>query len=319
MSERDQRRLIALLEQRLGVSWQDIVAWLKSQNGLDEIERRLVTGQFPIVGVEDAARRIADDIHAAYVTSGKTQAEWLDRQPRLKDVLVRFDTGQAAVVDRQRRSEIKTVEELSAESKDVIRGVLVEDRRMGVNPRESARRIRDSIGLTAQQEQWATNYRRALEQQDYSRAMGYELSSGNADRSVASAARRGAALSPARIDEMVEQYRANALTYRAETIARTEAQGAAEAGATDAIRQAVSRGDVRAEELLVEWHAGPATLGAREMHQAMDGVTVRFGEDFILPNNVRMSGPHDPRGDAAENANCRCTKSVRIDLDAKPA
>lgn len=314
MSERDQRRLIALLEKQLGLQWADIVEWLRQQNGLDEIERRLATGQFPVVGVEDAARRIADEIHAAYVTSGKTQAEWLDRQPQLKDTLVRFDTGQAAVVDRQRQSEIKTVEGLTAESRDVVRQVLVEDRQLGVNPRESARRIRDSIGLTQQQEQWATNYRRALEQQDYARAMGYELSSGNADRSVLSAQRRGVGLSADRIDAMVEQYRANALTYRAETIARTEAQGAAEAGATDAIRQAVDRGDVKAEELLVEWHAGPAMLDARPEHQAMDGVTVRFGEDFVLPNGVRMSGPHDARGGAAENANCRCTKSTRIDL-----
>ncbi len=315
MSERDQRRLIALLERKLGLQWSDITEWLRSVNGLEEIERRLVTGQFPIVGVEEAARRLADEIHGAYVTSGKTQAEWLDRQERTKDTLVRFDTGQALVVARQRESEIKTVAGLSAESRDVIRGVLVEGRQAGTNPRQMATRIRDSIGLTAQQEQWAENYRRALEQQDYSRAQGYELSSGNADRSVASAQRRGVGLAPERISEMVEQYRANALTYRAETIARTEAQGAAEAGATDAIDQAVSRGDVRAEELLVEWHAGPASLNARVDHQEMDGVTVKFGEDFTLPDGTQMSGPHDPRGGAKHNANCRCTKSTRIDLD----
>lgn len=314
MSERDQKRLIALLERRLGLQWSDIVEWLRQQNGLDEIERRLATGQFPVVGVEDAARRIADDIHAAYVTSGKTQAEWLDRQPQLKDTLVRFDTGQAAVVDRQRQSEIKTVDALTQESRDVIRNVLVEGRQVGTNPRQLATRIRDSIGLTAQQEQWVTNYRRALEQQDYSRALGYELSSGNADRSVRAAARGTVSLSPAKIDAMVEQYRANALQYRAETIARTEAQGAAEAGATDAIRQAVTRGEVKADELLVEWHAGPGTLDARPDHQAMDGVTVRFGEDFVLPDGTRMSGPHDPRGGPDQNANCRCTKSTRIDL-----
>jgi hypothetical protein len=31
-----------------------------------------------------------------------------------------------------------------------------------------------------------------------------------------------------------------------------------------------------------------------------------------------MSGPHDPRGGAKHNANCRCTSSTRIDLDRKP-
>ncbi len=314
MSERDQQKLIALLEQRLGVKWADIQEWLRSVNGLDEIERRLVTGQYPIVGVEDAARRLADEIHGAYVTAGQTQAEWLDRHPRTADTLVRFDTGQAAVVDRQRRNELATVQGLSTESRDVLRTVFVEGAQSGVNPRQMATRIRDSIGLTGQQEQWVANYRRALEQQDYSRALGYELSNGHADRTVASAQRRDVSISPERIDEMVEQYRSNAIDYRAETIARTEAQGAAEAGATDSIQQAVSRGDVQADELIVEWHAGPATLDSRPDHQAMDGVTVRFGEDFILPDGTAMSGPHDPRGGANHNANCRCTKSTRIDL-----
>lgn len=310
------RRLISLLEQRLGLQWADIIEWLRENNSVAEIERRLVTGQFStlVTGMDQAAARLADELHAAYMDSGRASAEWLDRQERTADVLVRFDTGHQAVVDRQRVNELRTVQGLTQESRDVMRGVLVEGAQMGTNPRQIATRIRDSIGLTAQQEEWVTAYRRALEQQDYSRALGYELSSGNADRSVRSAARRGVSLSPERIDAMVEQYRQNAITYRAETIARTEAQGAAEAGAADAMRQAVDRGDVKAEELIVTWHAGPGGPDARPDHQAMDGVSVRFGQDFVLGDGTRMSGPHDPRGGARHNASCRCTRSVTLDL-----
>lgn len=316
MSERDMRALIRLLEQKLGLTWADITEWLRNTNTVDEIERRLVTGQLSqlVTGMDDAARRLADELHQAYVTSGQAQAEWLDRQKRTADVLVRFDQGHQAVVNRQRANELAQVQGLTLESRDVIRGVLVEGAQLGTNPRQIATRIRDSIGLTAQQEEWASSYRRALEQQDWSRALGYELSSGHGDRSVRSAQRRGVSLAPERIDELVGEYRANAVRARAETIARTEAMGAAEMGAADAIGQAVSRGDVRADELIVTWHARASGPRAREMHQAMDGQTVRYGEDFVLPDGVRMSRPHDPRGGAKHNANCGCTSSTSLAL-----
>jgi len=318
------RRLKALLEKRLGLSWADITEWLREQNSVEEIERRLATGQWGelVQGVDAAGKKLADDLHQAYVVAGQTQAEWLDRQERLADTLARFDTGQAAVVDRQRQSEVKLVGAITEESRTVVRQILVDGRLAGEHPRDMARRlapvVRDSIGLTPSQEKWVSNYRRALEQGDYARALGYELSSGNADRTVQSAQSRGKALSPARISEMVDAYRRNAIAYRAETIARTEAQGAAEAGAQDALRQAVDRGNVKAEELIVMWHAGPGTADAREMHQAMDEKTVRFGEDFILPDGTAMRGPHDSRGGARHNASCRCTSSTTIDLDRAP-
>lgn len=320
MSERDIRRLKAVLERHLGLEWEDIVEWLRDVNSVEEIERRLVTGQLGdlVRGVDVAGQRLADVMHQAYVTSAQTEADWLDRQERTADTLVRFDTGQQAVIDRQRTNELKQVQGLTIESRAVVQQILVDGARIGENPRDMARRlapvIHESIGLTEQQQQWVAGYRRALEQQDYSRALGYELSSGNADRTVRSAQRRGVSLSPERVSEMVEQYRRNAVAYRAEVIARTEAQGAAEAGAQDALAQAVERGDVQADELIVTWHAGPATAHAREDHQAMDGQSVKFGQDFTLPDGTRMSGPHDPRGGAKHNAQCRCTRSTSFDL-----
>ncbi len=316
MSERDINQLKALLERRLGVTWADIQEWLRSTNSLEEIERRLTTGHIGdlVQGVDVAGRKLADEMHQAYVTSGQAQAAWLDRKERTADTLVRFDTGHESVVARQRMNELRQVQGLTMESRDVIRNVLVEGAQTGVNPRETARRIRDSIGLTAGQEKWVSNYRRALEGGDYARALGYELSSGNADRSVLSAQSRGVGLSPDRVETMVAAYRNNAIAYRAETIARYEARGAAEAGAADAIAQSIQRGEVQAEELIVTWHSRGAGPRARSDHQIMDGQSVKFGVDFVLPDGTRMRGPHDPRGGVEHNAGCGCTSSTSFAL-----
>lgn len=314
MSERDVRRLLTLIAQRVGVSYDDVVAWMRDQNSLAAIEERILRGNYAnaIIGTDAAAAKLAADVHAQYVAAGQHASDWLDGN--VADRLIRFDTASPEVVARARANQLELVQGFELERYQVARQVtqraLVEGAGSGINPRRIAQDFRDSIGLTAQQEQWVANYRRALETGDYLRATGYELSSGHADRTLRRLDRDGGALTPAQVDDYVERYRQNAVTYRAETIARTEALRNAHDGADDAMQQAIGRGDIEAEQLDNEWHAGPATADARPEHQAMDGVRAPFGEDFVLPDGTRMSGPGDPRGGAEHNANCRCTKST---------
>lgn len=306
MSERDMRALIALLERRLGVNWADVVEWLRDRNGLDELERKLVTGRIDevIADVQAAAEKFAADMHQAYVESGQRAAQWLDA--KVDDTLVRFDAADKLAVQRARQNTYEQVAGLTQEARETIRQVVVEGVTRGDAPRQTARRLRDSLGLTPQQERAVSNYRAALESGDHTRALGYELRDGRSDRSM----RPGMELSQDRIDRLVEAYRRNAVNYRAETIARTESLRAAHEGARDAMTQAIQRGDVDAAQLSTMWHAGPPTVNAREQHRAMDGKSVRVGDDFVLPDGTRMAGPGDPRGGAEHTANCRCTAST---------
>ncbi|HVH39240.1 MAG TPA: hypothetical protein VM764_04375 [Gemmatimonadaceae bacterium] len=317
------RSLLTLIAQRVGLSYEDVVAWLREENSVAAIEERILRGDYAraITGVDAAAGKIAADIQAQYVAAGQRAADWLDG--KVSDKLIRFDTATPQVVQRARANQLELVQGFTLERNQIARQItqraLVESAAQGVNPRRIAQDFRDSIGLTPNQEQWVANYRRALESGEYLRATGYELSSGQADRTLRRLDRDGGSLTPAQIDDYVERYRTNALTYRAETIARTEALRNAHEGADDAMRQAISRGDVEADALVKEWHAGPATTDAREQHQAMDGVRVKFGEDFVLPDGVRMSSPGDVRGGPAHTANCRCTSSTAFDLEKRRA
>jgi hypothetical protein len=311
-------RLMALVKKHLGREYLDLTDWLRDENTISAIEERLIRGDYSraVQSVDDAARRLAAEIQDSYVRSGRATTEWLDA--KLPDKLVRFETASPEVVERARRNELELVSGFLDEKNQITRQIVqraqFEGAKTGINPRRMARDFRDSIGLTATQEQWVANYRRSLESGDYTKALGYELSNGNADRLVSRAQAKGTQLAPEQIDKAVDQYRANAVTYRAETIARTESLRNTHEGAEEAMRQAVTRGDVDARDLVREWHAGPATIHARESHQEMDGVTVRFGEEFVLPDGTRMSTPGDPRGGAKHTASCRCTSSTSFAL-----
>lgn len=314
MTRRDMERLMELARKHLRGEYVDIASWLRDENTLADIEQRIRRGDYAgAVGkLDDAVKKLASEIHESYVTSGQEEAAWLDG--KVPDRLVRFEALAPQVVDRARRNELELVQGFRSEQQQVARQItqraLIDGARTGINPRRIAQEFRDAIGLTPTQEQWMANYRRALERGDYAKALSYELSSGNADRSVRAAMRNEKSLTPAQIDDYVERYRQNAITYRAETIARTEALRNAHDGARDAMKQAIQRGDVDAKLLVKEWHAGPATVDSRDSHQAMDGTQVPFGQDFVFPDGTRMAGPGDPRGGAKHTANCRCTVST---------
>ncbi len=323
MSERDARKLLNLIAQRVGLSYEEIVAWLDDQNSLPAIEERIMRGDYTraVVGVQDAALKFAADVQAGYLTAAQTQTEWLDA--RVDNRILRFDTASPQVVARARSNQLELVQGFLLEQNQIARQVtqraLQESATIGTNPRRIAQDFKTALGLTAQQEEWVAGYRRALERGDYLAATERELSSGQADRTLRSYADRGKVLTPAQIDDFVSRYRDNAIQYRAETIARTEALRNAHDGADDAIKQAIQRGDVEAQALDVEWHAGPGGPNARADHQAMDGVKVKFGELFVLPDGTRMTGPGDPAGGAKHTANCRCTKSVAFSFAEKRA
>lgn len=310
MSERDMARLIALLERTLGADWRDVVEWLRTQNSVGAIEARIIAGDYlgAVAEIQSAALRFAADTQQAYVTAGQKAAKWLDA--KVDDALVQFDAVNDRAVRRARANQYELIRGFTDEQRTITRNVVVAGHQRGANPREIARDLRDSIGLTETQEQHVRNYRRALESGDYSRAMGYKLRDGRADRTMRTLNESGESLSPARIDALTERYRANYVNHRAETIARTEGLRAAHEGSADLMAQAIERGDVTADELETTWHSRARGKRARPDHQAMDEVSTPYGTPFTLPDGTRMAHPGDPAGGAEHNANCGCAAST---------
>lgn len=319
MSERDLKRLLALWEKALGKEWIDAAEWLRSldANSAAEIERRIIAGDISglIADAEQAALRFAAEAQAAHDAAGRAGAKWLDGQPALSERLIRYDADDPRVIDAARRNRIELVRGEQQETRAKIRNILTDGARTGENPRVLARQVRDSIGLTEYQEQIVRNYRRALETGDFDNAMGRELHDARFDPRLRRIAGTNGGLTPKQIDDMTDRYRQNWIDYRAETIARTESSRNVHAGLDESFRQAVTRGDLEADQLVREWiHAGRGR--SRPDHLAMDGQRVKFGEKFRLPDGVQMAYPGDPDGGAKHTANCRCT--IATVFDDKP-
>lgn len=312
MSERDIRKLLDLVAKHLGKSWVEISDYLRGidQNSLDAIEARLVAYDYAgvVAEVESAARRFAADTHSQFVRSGQEGARWLDGQ--IDDKLIRFDITNTRAVRAAQQNELELVYGMTNESRVVARNVIAEGQRAGLNPRTIARDLRDSIGLNPVQERAVRSYRAALESGQWSNALGRELSDGRGDKTVRRMQRDDGTLTEQQVDSLVERYRQNQLTYRAEVVARTESAKNVHAGLHEAFSQAIDRGDVEADQLVREWIAGPRTKDAREQHQEMDGDTAKWGEAFTAPDGTKLMYPG--YGPPEHSINCRCTVATTL-------
>src|SRR4051794_17492886 len=143
MSERDMQDLLALVEKHLGGQWLGVVDWLRSHNSLDDIEARIRAGDFAgvVQAVQDAALKFAAETHAAYVHSAQQAAHWLDDQPAMADTLVRFDQTSPEVIAAARQNQLEWVRDMTQETRDTVRQVLVRGTEESANPIAMAREI----------------------------------------------------------------------------------------------------------------------------------------------------------------------------------
>lgn len=115
------------------------------------------------------------------------------------------------------------------------------------------------------------------------------------------------------IEDMVQEigaYFDDVSGARAELIARTEAVSSAN-GANLAAWQL--SGIVENKE----WLSALGQQQPRPDHQAMNGVVVKIGENFTLPDGATASAPGQ-FGDASHDCNCHCTILPKLDEKAAP-
>jgi hypothetical protein len=312
MTDEEMQQLVDELTSQLGAGWIDIVEWLRSTNSVDAIEFAIRRGSIrdAVVGLDEAAIRFASDTYAAYASAANRAKEYLDNQ--VDDSLITFNAGNPRAAQWATNNTYQLRGAVTQDQQATIHQVVARGVGEGVNPREIARDVRDSIGLTDYQESIVNNYRRELEQGDYVAALSRELRSGRYDRSLQAAIAGRRTFDPDERDRMVEDYRQNWIGFRAETISRTEALRSAHEGTEELYQQAVEAGQIDPRDLIDTWHAGPNTEDAREGHQMLDKTSVPFGQAFVNPiTGIRLRYPGDPQAPVSETANCRCGKTTK--------
>lgn len=220
---------------------------------------------------------------------------------------VDFDRVNERAVRVMRENQLRLVRELADAQREAIRLSMVQSIERGLNPRDAARLIRGSIGLTGGQVQMVENYRLLLE-----RGSAEALTRRLRDRRFDPTLRSGRPLTTQQITRMVDRYRERALVWRSETIARTEALAAVHVGAEQMYREAVFTGVLSENDILRTWRPARDER-VRESHSAMRGQQrTGLSDPFISGNGNRLRYPADPAAPASDRIQCRCGVSVRL-------
>lgn len=305
------------------------------------IENGDPAGAFQALGFSPAAMRpITSVIERAFerggVLTGESFPQFLNT-PSGRTVF-RFDVRNSRAEAWLRDHSSQLVTRLTDEARSNVQTTLQRGMIDGRNPRNVAldivgrktqvkneetgvmetRRVGGIVGLTTGQERWVANTRRDLNNLD-PRYFTRDLRNAKFDSIVQRAINEGKPLPQATIDKLVLAYKDNALRYRGESIARTEAIQSLNRSEYEAHLQAVDIGALKKSEIKRHWDsAGDSRV--RWSHKAMDAKYQTEGvgmeEAFVSPSGAQMLFPGDTSlgAPADEVIMCRCRVRLKVDF-----
>lgn len=302
--------LLKNAEAIMGRRFQQLMMWARDNAKLSEMERLISQGRHAeiLYGLDNAiAATLGSQWVATYINAGARVAEALSTtlgQP------VNFDQTVGKLIEEAKQARLTLIAEIGEQQRQVVRHALEQGMRSGVNPREVARGIRSTLGLTTHQWDAVVNYRRLLEAGDPS-ALSRKLRDARFDRTVEGAINGRAPLTKPQIDRMVERYTERYLKYRAEVVARTEALRAVHAGVEEVYRQAIEVGTIKPEKITRTWRTR-LDGRQRDWHGSMNGQKRPLGVPFTSGQGYLLRFPGDFNAPASETIQCRCVVVTRI-------
>ncbi len=294
---------------------------------IESLEQRDIEGAVRALHIDPAAYSgLGEAIRQAFIEGGATTAATL---PSILDaagarVVIRFDVRnpQAEAWLDQHSSEMVTG--LVDDQRVAVRAALREGMEAGVNPRTTAlnivgridptsqRRVGGILGLSVPQERYVASARAELLSGDPALLRNY-LTRARRDKRFDSYVRKAIKdkkpLDAATASRAVGRYSDRLLQLRGETIGRTESMASLNQAAMEAHRQAVAKGNVRAQDVRKIWVA-TKDKRTRDTHRHLDGESAGLEQRF----DNGLLYPGDPAGDVAEIVNCRCVLKYRINF-----
>lgn len=313
-SERQRlERLLANQEATVRSAFKAFLTDARSDRTIKEVRELLELGRLePALEIVDRYVTTFGNVIPKVITnSADAEMQALSAKLGVSNVSIGFDPTNQRAADIMRRSRLNFVTAFSREQRNTTRTALADALSSGEGPREAARVFKNSIGLTRTQQNAVDSYEDLLRKQS-AQALSRELRDRRFDSTVSEAIETGQPLSNSQIDRMVDRYREQMLTYRAENIARTETLRAVSQARQEALEQTLEQAGVEAEAVRRRWVA-TKDARTRDSHAAMDGQEVGMDEPFITPSGVPIMWPGDPNAPASESINCRCTVQTLID------
>lgn len=216
----------------------------------------------------------------------------------------------------------KEITNLQGTAPQVIRAMMVDAIKTNRPAREVARdlvgrkvgrkRVGGILGLSRPQAQSIIRSRGLLtgSPSGMTEYLGLKLRDRRHDRVIKAAIKSGSTLPRAKVQEILEDHKQKALSFRSRLVARDEAFTAQALGRKEAYAQILE--DNLVSEVTKKWVHG-LSENPRPDHLAMDGTVVPLNEKFVF-DDVSMDHPHDPAGGAEHSNHCRCTAFYRVQV-----
>ena len=308
-------------ERQVGEAFLRAVRGIRDLATLEQVADALESGGetallqlFDSPDVSNELQVLSAAIGGAVMDGGRIAAETQPAVtgPRGGRVSFVFNQANPRLASFAERQTTQRVREITEDVRGVVRDVVRDEALAGRNPRDTARRIRESIGLTRRQERAVANYRRLLENGDRA-ALERALRDRRFDSSVRRAVSGDRALSDDQIDRMVGRYRERYLRYRSETIARTETIRALSGANQEFLQGYIDSGEIDERQVRRFWHYtfDERTRAEHRQIPAMNPDGVGMNEPFQTPLGPLMF-PGDPMGAVSNVANCRCSVYQRV-------
>lgn len=276
------QRLTSRLETRISKRLVEAVTKAKQGVRLTKLERAIIDrnyaaavdaiGRERVLNALVAAQADTEPLHAqGWDQIAKELPERIRRQVQVELTLGAHATQKPEVLEAIRRADLRRIQEITRETESAIRDQITRALKEGINPREAARQIRDTIGLSRRQATAVESLRQRL--QDEGR-------------------------DPAQVQRMVEREANRQMQSRAENIARTETMAALNTGRQAQMRRLVDDGVIQAQEWEQEWVVADDERLCPQC-EPFDGQRAPVGEVFTSLDFTRSKGPPlHPR--------CRC-------------
>lgn len=267
----------------------------------------------------DYFREVQDAIEQAFYLGGQYQAGLTASLSSIP-----FNRRHWSAEAWARDNGSRLIVEIAESTRDGVRQFVIEGLQKGqgtgaiargiigrVN-RATGKREGGIVGLTKQQASYVVNARAELESLD----AGY-LKRAARDRRfdgvIRKAIQAGKPLSKADIDRIVKKYSDNLLVRRGDTIARTEALGALNAGRFEAMQQQIERLGLTRDDVVATW-VSARDLRVRDSHRSLNGDQVEFGQPFQSDRGAMLRFPGDRMlgAPASEVIACRCNVTFEV-------
>ncbi len=269
-------------------SIQDLNLFEITNSGLETLLSNRVKGS----GLDHDQRSLQDEVMRTFEAGANFAIEQLASVEVKKYSIataMAFSMQNPEVVAWLARYAFDFIRNITADQMVAMRSLLLEALSSGINPRESAAKLKPLLGLNSQQSNAVLSYRRLLEEGKYTQAAGRQLRDRRFDASLL----RRTTLSQEQIDRMVQRYAERQLRYRAETIARTESIRAANQGQLEAWRQANAQGLLDAS-LREHWLPGPEACPQCDEIPSLNPGGVAIQGLFNTPYGMLAAPPAHP-------------------------